>query len=137
MYPVFVQRITATIGETGLLKLGVLITVGLVLSAQFMPVSSLWSLNQYQYMPVWTRFLSVAGSLTAILLIFRPIDTHRIEQISVTLDHFLFTSGRKSQVILALVCGAGFYALKVDLHLLGDGYTVLSILSRGETYIVQ
>lgn len=117
--------------------LGVLVTVGLILTAQFIPVSSLWSLNQFQYLPDWTRYLSVAGALTAILLILRPIGAHRIEQISVMLDHFLFTSGRKGQLILALVCGVMFYALRVDIHLLGDGYTLLSILSRGETYILQ
>ncbi len=131
------QRITTTIRKLYLLKLGVSVSVVLILSAQFIPVTSLWSLNQLQFLPDWTRHLSVVGALTAITLVFMPIGVRRTEQISLSLDNFLFSSGRKRQVILALVCGAFFLALRVDIHLLGDGYTVLSILSRGETYILQ
>jgi len=105
-------------------------TLAAFFTASFFPQARLWGINWWAYYPLWVKFaLLISGALVPLLVSrwgAKWSDPHK--DLS-DRAYWLISLG------LLIVFGLLFYLLRARTHFLGDGYSLLSVLSSDQAVI--
>ena len=107
-----------------------LLALGLVALASYVPLQSLWGINLLQFVsstiqvPFWT-LVAIAVSCLILPARFGSVLTDS------ALERVLFGARVWPRVILSVACVGLFFALRGETHFLGDGYIMLSVFGHG------
>jgi Tfp pilus assembly protein PilF len=112
-------------------------TLGLFGVASYVPWYGMWGINHLAFLTNgWWLVFWITVAVVLFLTIMRD-PTPRLDGTLSAISDLIFERGVWPR--LAVVAGFGivFWGLRVPTHFLGDGYTLLSGLGRGEVYIVK
>ncbi len=110
-------------------------TLGLFLTAAFIPTGDLWGFNHLQYLPPKFLYLTaVVGLISFIAIIFEK----RLEFFDFIVDRicaFIWSPRIWHRAVLIAGIIILFYSLRLKIFFLGDGYSLLSVFGQGELYL--
>lgn len=117
--------------------IGLYATLALFGAASYFKWYSMWGINHLAFLPSgwWVVYWFTVAAITALALLREP--TPRLDRILNAIAKFIFDSGVWPMVAF-VAGGIGlFWALRQPTHFLGDGYTLLAGLGRGDAFIVK
>ncbi len=106
-------------------------TVAGLFVASFYPEYRIWGITWWAYFPIWTKLFLLAVGVSAPTVI--DLFSHRITRNDVDISPAAYRvlAGGVVTAMLAL-----FYFFRARTHFLGDGYTLLSLMSN-ENHLIK
>ena len=96
---------------------------------------SFWGINHIAFLPhLYWYLYAILIAVSVILLAVKRFES-TVEQTALSIDRLLWGSGKWPRLALAIFAMLIFYIFRVQIHLLGDGYTWLANLGRDSGYI--
>jgi hypothetical protein len=105
-------------------------TVAAFLVASFFPQYRIWGMNWWGYFPLWVKLGLLGIGLVAPLVIDRVFNRTLLDRDDISVKTYRWLVGGFAATMIAL-----FYLLRARTHFLGDGYTLLSLLSAPDHLI--
>ncbi len=105
--------------------------LSLYLAASFFPNLRVWGISQWAHFGTWVPImLFVIGAVFPVAL-FLPFKPRRSQEMLTAESDRLARTSKHTAVFLGIIilAAAGFYLFRARTYFLGDGYTLLSLLS--------
>ncbi|MBI5267650.1 MAG: hypothetical protein HY851_10500 [candidate division Zixibacteria bacterium] len=116
---------------------GLFITLALAGFAAFAPLPAMWGINHLLFLPhaMWVVFGAV--TFVVILLAAWPRPNTALDSSIDSLSHGLFERGVWPRLAMAAGFTVMFWLLRTPTHFLGDGYTLIASMGKGDSYIIK
>ena len=118
-----------------IINLSLLLTLGLFGFASFYPLESMWGINHLQFLPNIFTYIYWVIVIVVLYMMIGPIPTQLLDRTFTQVDNLFWGKRKLPRLLFIAGCMVLFYIIRVQTHLLGDGYTLLANFSSGESYI--
>jgi hypothetical protein len=106
-----------------------LATLAIFFAASFFPEERVWGINWWAYWPVWAR-TALLVTAAALIPVARRVARSQMWDVDITQNAY-----RLGAFLIIVAACVLFWFLRARAHFLGDGYTLLGMLSSDDPLI--
>ncbi len=100
-------------------------------------VEGFWGINHLKFLPSFYSIAYIVDFAMIVVISMYPRQLGSAERLIDSINDSLWGRSKMPRLFLALASAFPFFIFRIEVPLLGDGWTLLSIFGQGHSYILK